>query len=105
MKLREPLAPQSPGDEMRLRARLASTPPGERRILKLTVTQKMDFGAVDAIKHDVAVKTINVRHLVEASPNTLSVFREIRYCVIALCISWATVTVVRTWRAQDRGSH
>ena len=62
----------------------------------------MDFSAVDAIKHDVAVKTINVRHLVEISPTTL---KELRYCVIALCISWATVTVVRSFRAQDRRDH
>ncbi len=64
----------------------------------------MDFSAVDAIKHDVAVKTINVRHLVEVSPDAVAIFREIRFCVLALCASWATVTVIRSWRGQERGT-
>ena len=64
----------------------------------------MDFSAVDAIKHDVAVKTINVRHLLEISPKLDPIFREIRYCVIALCASWVTVTAIRSWRRQERES-
>jgi len=60
----------------------------------------MDFG--EAIKHDVAFKTLNIRHLVDVSPSTVSIAKEIRYCVIAVCVSWASISVFRSWMAQRR---
>ena len=63
----------------------------------------MDFGAGEAIKHEVVVKAVNVRHLIDFSQSTVSIAKELRYCVIALCISWATVVVVRSWSHHRRG--
>jgi hypothetical protein len=54
----------------------------------------MDFA--EGIAHEVAVKTINVRHLIDLSPSTVSVVRELRYCVIAIAISWAGATIARS---------
>ena len=52
---------------------------------------------LEGFKHDVAVKTFNVRHLVEVSPDTVSIAREIRYCVIAICLTWGGITLARSW--------
>jgi hypothetical protein len=50
----------------------------------------MDFS--EGIAHEVAVKTINVRHLIDASPSTVSIARELRYCIIVIAVSWASFT-------------
>jgi len=61
------------------------------------------MAGLEAFKHDVAFNTLHVRHIVEASPNTISVVREVRFCVIAICISWAAVEIVRSWMAHRKG--
>lgn len=52
----------------------------------------MDFS--EGIAHEVAVKTIHVRHLIDISPSIVSVARELRYCVIAIAVSWAGASIV-----------
>lgn len=50
---------------------------------------------LEGIKHDVAFKTLNVRHLVDFSPVAVTVSREIRYCVITIAVCITTVTLIR----------
>jgi hypothetical protein len=57
----------------------------------------MDFG--EGIKHEVAVKVINVRHIVDVSPSTLSLAKEIRYCIIALVLGVGITTITRSYLA------
>jgi hypothetical protein len=58
---------------------------------------------LESFKHHVAFQNLNVRHLVEPAPVTLDLVREIRYCVIVICISWATVSIFHTYRNTQRG--
>lgn len=57
----------------------------------------MDFG--EGIKHEVAVKVINVRHLIDVSPGTLSLAKELRYCIIALVLGVGITTITRSYLA------
>jgi hypothetical protein len=57
----------------------------------------MDFN--EGIKHEVAVKLINVRHLIDVSPRTLSLAKEIRYCVIAIVLGVGITTITRLYLA------
>jgi hypothetical protein len=54
----------------------------------------MDFS--DGIVHEVAVKTISVRHLIDVSPSTVSIARELRYCIIGIAVSWASASIVHS---------
>jgi hypothetical protein len=54
----------------------------------------MDFS--EGIVHEVAVKTINARHLIDVSPATVSLARELRYCVIVIAVSWASASIVHS---------
>ncbi len=56
----------------------------------------MDSLFTEAIRHEVAVKAINVRHLIDVSPATLSIAREVRYCVIAIVVGWASASIIRS---------
>jgi hypothetical protein len=47
-------------------------------------------------RHVVAFNTLSIRHLVDLSPATISVAREIRYCVIAVVVGLATTSIVRS---------
>ncbi len=60
--------------------------------------------AFEGFKHHVVFQNLNVRHLVEPAPLTVDLAREIRYCVIAICCSWVTVSIFRSWTASKRGS-
>jgi hypothetical protein len=55
---------------------------------------RMDFS--EGIAHEVAVKTINVRHLIDASPSAVSIARELRFCVVVIAVSWASASIVHT---------
>jgi hypothetical protein len=48
------------------------------------------------IRHAVAFNTLNIRHLIDLSPTTVSFAKEIRYCVIAVVIGFATTSVVKS---------
>ena len=48
------------------------------------------------ICHAVAFNTLNIRHLVDLSPATVSVAKEIRYCVIAVVVGFATTSIVKS---------
>ena len=54
----------------------------------------MDFG--DGIKHELAVKTWNVRHLIEFNPATVDIAREVRICVIAVVLGFSVTTIVQS---------
>lgn len=51
----------------------------------------------ESIKHEVAWKTLNVRHLIEVSPATVSFAKEIRYSVIAIALCITSVQLIRSW--------
>jgi hypothetical protein len=55
---------------------------------------QMEFS--DGIRHAVAFNTLNIRHLVDLSPNTILFAKEIRYCVIAIVLGFATTSVVKS---------
>lgn len=57
---------------------------------------RMDSLFTEAIRHEVAVKTVNVRHLIDVSPTTLCIAREVRYCVIAIAVGWASASIIRS---------
>lgn len=56
----------------------------------------MDLG-FESIKHEVAWKTLNVRHLIEVSPNTVSLAKEIRITIIAVALCISGVQLARLW--------
>lgn len=56
------------------------------------------------IRHAVAFNTLNIRHLVDLSPNTVSVAKEFRYCVIAVVVGFATTSIVRSVLERRRRS-
>lgn len=55
---------------------------------------QMEFS--DGIRHAVAFNTLNIRHLVDLSPSTVSFAKEVRYCVIAVVIGFATTSIVKS---------
>ena len=69
----------------------------------------MDFSDVNARVH-VAFSPINilVRHSVEFSPSTVSLAKELRYCILFVVIGVTSASIVRsvlTWKttaARDR---
>lgn len=48
------------------------------------------------IRHAVAFNTLNIRHLVELTPASISLAREIRYCVIAVVVGFAATSIVKS---------
>jgi hypothetical protein len=54
----------------------------------------MEFS--DGVRHAVAFNTLNIRHLVDLSPSTLLFAKEIRYCVIAIVLGFATTSFVKS---------
>ena len=62
----------------------------------------MDVG-FEAIKHEVAWKSLNVRHLIEVSPDTVTLAREIRIAVITVALCISGVQLARLWvnRSQE----
>lgn len=48
------------------------------------------------IRHAIAFNALNVRHLIDISPNTVSFAKEIRYCVIAIVLGFATTSIVKS---------
>lgn len=64
----------------------------------------MDVG-FEAIKHEVAWKSLNVRHLIEVSPDTVLLAREIRITVIAVALCVSGVQLARLWVDRSRGKH
>ena len=64
----------------------------------------MDVG-FEAIKHEVAWKSLNVRHLIEVSPDTVSLAREIRITVIAVALCLSGVQLARLWVNRHQGNN
>lgn len=71
------------------------------RVTAATANTMEQFG-LDAIKHDVAWKTLNIRHLIDVSPATVDIAREIRYSIIAITIGITSVQLIRLWSDRSR---
>ena len=56
----------------------------------------MDFADGVAVRHAVAFTTLNIRHSVELSSSTVSVAKEIRYCIIAIVVGFSAVSIVKS---------
>lgn len=58
---------------------------------------------LEGIQHSVAFKSgLNIRHIVEISPEAVNIAREVRYCVITIAVCLTTVALIRVWGARDR---
>lgn len=59
----------------------------------------------ESIKHEVAWKTLNIRHLIEISPGAVSIAREVRTTIIAVALCVTGVQLARLWmnRTSARG--
>ncbi|PWY79732.1 hypothetical protein BO70DRAFT_397207 [Aspergillus heteromorphus CBS 117.55] len=54
----------------------------------------MEFASDVGVRHAVVLSNLEIRHLVDFSPATASIAREIRLCVIAIVVGWTTSRVV-----------
>lgn len=63
----------------------------------------MDISDV-AVKHVVAVPPLNITHFVDISSSTLSIAREIKYCIIAIVVGWTTASVVNSVLVHKRSN-
>ena len=54
----------------------------------------MELASDVGVRHSVVLSNLNIQHLVDFSPATVSIVREIRYCVIAIVVGWTTSRVV-----------
>lgn len=61
----------------------------------------MDLG-FESIKHEVAWKTLNVRHLIEVSPSTVAIAREVRITIIAVALCITGVQFARSWVSRSK---
>ncbi len=56
----------------------------------------MDFTDGVAVRHAVTFTTLNLKHSVELSPSTVSVAKEVRYCIIAIVVGFSAVSIVKS---------
>lgn len=54
----------------------------------------MDLSDI-GVRHAVSFAPLNIRHSVDISPTAVSIAREVRYCVIAVVVGFATVSIVK----------
>lgn len=54
---------------------------------------------MESFKHHVTSGTVNHRLLVEPQPLSLvfDIGRELRICIICVCLAWTTVSLARNW--------
>lgn len=59
----------------------------------------MDWTTGDvAVRHVVAFSApINIKHSLDCGPETVTLVKEIRNCVIAIAVAWTGVSVWRSW--------
>lgn len=55
----------------------------------------MDLSDV-GVRHAVAFNTLNIRHSLELSPSTVSIAKELRYCVVVIVAGLCTASVVKS---------
>ena len=72
---------------------------GRRAGAKYTCPE-MDLA--EGIQHQVVFKTLTIRHLIDFSPETATLFRELRYCVVALAAAGTIVALARTLDGRAR---
>lgn len=71
-----------------------SVPCISRQIFWLRFAAAMDLASDVGVRHSVVLSSLEIRHLVDFSPATTSIAREIRFCVIAIVVGWTTSRVV-----------
>lgn len=65
----------------------------------------MDLG-FESIKHEIAWKSaLNIRHLIEVSPNAVSIAREIRITIITVALCVSGVQLARLFVTRSQPSH
>jgi len=65
----------------------------------------MDFG-VEAIKHEVAWRSpLSIRHIIEVSPDTVSLAREIRITIVAVALCITGIQLARLWSDRSPRPH
>lgn len=47
-------------------------------------------------RHIVAFRTLNIQHIIDLSPSTVSFTKEVRYCVLAVVIGFTTTSIVKS---------
>jgi len=58
----------------------------------------------ESIKHEIVWKTLNIRHLIEISPATVSLAKEIRYSIIAIALCVTSIQLIRSWSTRSNES-
>ena len=62
------------------------------------------------VRHNVAFSTVNIRHsvTVDISPSTVSLVKELRYCILFVVIGVTSASIVRSvlnWRSAAARDH
>lgn len=55
----------------------------------------MDFSDV-GVRHAVAFTNLNLKHSIDFSPSTVSIAKEVRYCVIAIVVGFSAASIVKS---------
>ena len=55
----------------------------------------MDFSDV-GVRHAVAFTNLNIKHSVEFAPTTVSLAKELRYCVFAVVAGLTAASIVKS---------
>lgn len=55
----------------------------------------MDFSDV-GVRHAVAFTNLNFKHSIDFSPSTVSIAKEVRYCVIAIVVGFSAASIVKS---------
>ena len=59
------------------------------------VKSDMDISDV-AVRHLVAIPPLNIQHSFDISSSTVSIARELRFCVIAIVVGLTTASIVKS---------
>lgn len=60
-----------------------------------TLENTMDLSDI-GVRHYVAFTNLNIKHSIELSPSTVSVVRELRYCLIAIVVGLVVTRVAES---------
>lgn len=60
-----------------------------------TLENTMDLSDI-GVRHSVAFTNLNIKHSIELSPSTVSVVRELRYCLIAIVVGLVVTRVTES---------
>ena len=60
-----------------------------------TLKNTMDISDI-GVQHSVAFTNLTIKHSIELSPSTISVVRELRYCLIAIVVGLVVTRVTES---------